>query len=191
VRYDKFVLSLATEGAARRLVNKDPRTRFERVELSGRASGRQDFLAEFPIECLVLNGDVDTTALVLERFEWGDERNGRFWFDVSGGQFVARVCSAGGKRLIDTASNRTAIQLAKPNPAVDGTELTYSLREDGLTSLALYDLSGKLVKQLFSVEHLAGTYSYWAELHDVPTGAYFLVLQTPKERTNARMEVIR
>lgn len=70
-----------------------------------------------------------------------------------------------------------------PNPFTFGTTITYGLTEDSPLNLALYDAMGRPVKTLEQSDLTpAGVYHFELEADGLPTGMYYLVLQTSSER---------
>lgn len=104
---------------------------------------------------------------------------------------ASRICLAGGTRLVQIATTATALASAKPNPVTDISTIDLSLMERGYTTLTLYNTMGQAVKQLLGAEMEAGTYSLTADAASLPSGLYFMILQTPTERITRRLEVIR
>ena len=64
-----------------------------------------------------------------------------------------------------------------PNPIEDTTNLEYDLQEDRRLSLALYDVSGNLIRYLFQNEpRTAGSHTETLEIGDMASGNYLLQL---------------
>ena len=74
-----------------------------------------------------------------------------------------------------------------PNPFNASTTIAYGLPQDCDLSLAIYDLKGRLVKDIYSGRQAAGYHSsQWTGTNNrgqnVASGLYFIVLQTPESR---------
>ncbi|MCB8963748.1 MAG: T9SS type A sorting domain-containing protein [Bacteroidales bacterium] len=68
---------------------------------------------------------------------------------------------------------------AHPNPYHAKTTITYNLQKEGVINIAVYNLSGKLVKVLASGYQTAGvkTHQFSAAEMGLPTGTYIIKLQ--------------
>ncbi|MDD5764695.1 MAG: T9SS type A sorting domain-containing protein [Candidatus Marinimicrobia bacterium] len=76
-----------------------------------------------------------------------------------------------------------ALKLANyPNPFNSSTTLKYHITEAGDVRLSVFDLNGRLVEELFSGRQLAGDYHYLWSGGNLPSGVYFLSLQTGNQR---------
>jgi|GEM_PF-527736 len=64
-----------------------------------------------------------------------------------------------------------------PNPFNSSTTLKYHLPETGDVRLSIFDLSGRLVEELFSGRQSAGDYHYLWSGRYLPSGIYFISLQ--------------
>lgn len=85
---------------------------------------------------------------------------------------------------------------AKPNPAPGSCTLGFSLPTRGGVTLSVYDVRGRLVRQLVSGEKTEGTHSAVWDLRDVDqrpvgSGIYFYRLETALGETNGKMAVLR
>jgi hypothetical protein len=52
----------------------------------------------------------------------------------------------------------------------------FSVKEDGLTSLRVYDILGRVVATLINEQKPAGTYSIEFDASNLPSGIYFYTL---------------
>jgi uncharacterized protein (TIGR02145 family) len=134
-------------------------------------------------------GNDTTTALVLENLKSiGDsiqvsKTDGRFT--------LAGVCIEGGQpRLID-ASRQIALHLLRPNPTEDKLTIEYEIIESGKTEIYLVNSFGIRVKDILSLEGKVGSFAIDADLRDLSSGMYFIVLETPTVRKMEKVEVIK
>ncbi len=69
-----------------------------------------------------------------------------------------------------------------PNPFNSSTTLKYHLPETGDVRLSIFDLNGRLVEELFSGRQSAGDYHYIWSGKNLPSGVYFIRLQSGDQR---------
>jgi hypothetical protein len=78
-----------------------------------------------------------------------------------------------------------------PNPASGHGTVSFSLPESKPISLRLYNAAGQMVRE-FENQYLgAGTYSRNVDVHHLPLGTYFLVLETPTGRQSRSFVIVR
>ncbi len=83
----------------------------------------------------------------------------------------------------NTVYNPELALKAAPNPSQDFTTLTYNLSRDGKVNLAIFDITGKMVTNLYSGNLPAGNHTIeWNGLNNVAKGLYFANLQTEEGR---------
>ncbi len=77
-----------------------------------------------------------------------------------------------------------------PNPNRGNAKLSYTLSRDGNVRIAVYDASGRLLKNLVNGNQKAGTYT--TTLHmSLPAGVYFLSTETPDGSSARTMTVVK
>ena len=77
-----------------------------------------------------------------------------------------------------------------PNPTSAGTTVNYSLSVAGPVELALYDLSGRLTRILFSGREVAGQHTVtWNRTSEIRSGVYFCTLRHGGQRRTARLVI--
>jgi hypothetical protein len=64
-----------------------------------------------------------------------------------------------------------------PNPAYALTTINYSIPEEGMVILKVYDITGKEVKTLVSEDKQAGNYNFTFNATNLPNGIYFYRIQ--------------
>jgi Leucine-rich repeat (LRR) protein len=159
--------------------------------------GKDSVLARF--RCTVLSGSTSATVVELLQFRWAEvpENDDADVSIVSG----SATFSVDGCRTTDSSglpvsrftrtTRTTTLTTLIPNPASDEAVLRYTLREQGITSLALYDAKGTLVRQIWQRFHSAGEFTDHVQLRTLASGSYILVLQTPSERVMMPLVVLR
>lgn len=83
-----------------------------------------------------------------------------------------------------------------PNPTNSQTSIRFQLEEPGMTTIDIYDLSGRLVQSAISEELVAGNHTLLWDLRDnngsrVPTGVYCARLVSGSFTENRKILVIR
>ncbi len=64
-----------------------------------------------------------------------------------------------------------------PNPFNPATKITFALPKSGLTTLKIYDITGKVIETLVNSSMNAGTYSYEFNGANLSSGVYFYKLE--------------
>lgn len=77
-----------------------------------------------------------------------------------------------------------------PNPASSQTTFTYSVPQNGMVSLSVYDMTGKMVKELVNEVQSKGTHILTADLSHLRSGVYFYTLYTGEQSLTKRMAII-
>ncbi|MBN1478918.1 T9SS C-terminal target domain-containing protein [candidate division KSB1 bacterium] len=103
-----------------------------------------------------------------------------------------------GPKRIETqaAPDQYALEQNYPNPFNPTTTITFSLKEDGLVTLAIYNLVGQVVRELVKEERSAGQYSIeWNGLNEngykAPSGLYFYTIQVNGYRETRKMALMK
>ena len=92
----------------------------------------------------------------------------------------------------ERAPRELALALASANPSAAGATLRYALPTAGGVQLALYDLHGRLVRELFAGTREPGSYTVRWDGRDAsgaaaPSGMYFVRLQTRSQQLVERI----
>lgn len=97
---------------------------------------------------------------------------------------------AGGARLF--SSERAPLLAATaPNPIADNALIRYTLKETSNVSLSVMNVYGQTAQTLVLKSLLPGDYELNLSTHDLPPGAYFLVLETASHRISQPIRVIK
>jgi len=87
--------------------------------------------------------------------------------------------------------SKFALMQNYPNPFNPNTVLSYQLPVDGFTSLKIYDMSGKEVKQLVNEVQQAGYYAVDFNAASLSSGTYFYKLTSDKFSDVRKMVVVK
>lgn len=88
-----------------------------------------------------------------------------------------------GERILPTV----ALESITPNPFSSYLSITYSIPEQTRVELAVFDLSGRLVKELISDQLPAGTHTMtWSPSESIPHGCYLIEFNACGYRTVGR-----
>ena len=79
----------------------------------------------------------------------------------------------------------------QPNPASHHVNIVYSSCASGDVSLKLYDILGRLQRDIFQGYQSAGTYSLNVTTRGMSQGTYFLVFETPERKQSMPIVIIR
>ncbi len=86
----------------------------------------------------------------------------------------------------------TASLTTSPNPFTHHTNITFELSQAQTVSLAVYDVTGKLVQQLVNQEGLeAGEYQFLFEGSGLLPGMYFCSLRTAEEEVTKKLMLMK
>ena len=119
--------------------------------------------------------------------------NGGFW---AGGATATAVDSPGDGVDLPTAAPLVfRLYPATPNPVAQRTLVAFDLPAPGLVRAALYDVSGRLVRNLVDEELPAGKHQRAWDRRDhsghlVPSGIYFLRLEAGAHESRQKIVVI-
>ncbi len=89
----------------------------------------------------------------------------------------------------NTANQSLIILAHYPNPATERSDLVYALSKPMTIQAGLYDVSGKLVKRIFSGKQQEGVYSLRTTVSDLAAGIYFFQIETEEGRISRKIVV--
>jgi len=110
---------------------------------------------------------------------------GAGWADV----WLIRLTSEAA--IITLTSPHNFQLLCYPIPAKQSMTIKFSLPQESFTTLKLYNVSGQLIKTLSSGKKLAGTYQIDWNTKELPSGIYFLRLETEKQSFTRRIVIVK
>jgi uncharacterized protein (TIGR03790 family) len=176
IRLDASILLPVDSAIAGVIVDGQRIIHLEGLRPSGMAAGTLAWL-----EFVAVGGGADSTVLALDSFEWN-------------GDGVEITTQHGLFRLLPaSAENPLTISLGPyyPNPASASVLIEYSLIEDGTTRLTLADNTGRHIATLINEPMKPGRYTLRFTTEGLPSGLYFLALQTPTVQLVRGMVVAR
>lgn len=133
-------------------------------------------------------GDDSTTALTISQASSDSvsvpitRRDGLFR--------LLDLCYEGGPRLLNP-SGAIALRGAHPNPLSDRLFLDLELSEVGATTILMTDMTGDQVRTFVNGVLPRGRLSVSLDMRDIPSGRYFVIVQTPTVRLSRQIEVIQ
>lgn len=78
-----------------------------------------------------------------------------------------------------------------PNPFNSSMTVYYSIAHSGVLNLAIYDLTGRLIKNLIHAYVSTGTHRISLEQHEIASGAYLLKLTTPNGNDTKSITILK
>ncbi|MDA3891491.1 MAG: T9SS type A sorting domain-containing protein [Salinivirgaceae bacterium] len=78
-----------------------------------------------------------------------------------------------------------------PNPANSYTRISYSLKQEGLVNISIYNISGKMVKVLLNSKQKSGEHIQQIDLSDLENGVYYLRLNKNENNNTAKIIIMR
>jgi hypothetical protein len=100
-------------------------------------------------------------------------------------------CEVGTNRLV-RVTGAAGIKAISPNPFNPAAEVVFETSEDGVTSLVVFDASGRIVDRIVDAERLAiGAHAREWNASEHPSGVYYIELRTPTERFVERAVLVK
>lgn len=106
----------------------------------------------------------------------GDYDPGENVFEAQNWNFIFLVTINTGTGVNDNFGNLSVARVS-PNPAGGATNVWYSLKQADDVKVNLFDLSGKMIRSLYSGNDGAGSHIRNIDLSKVSSGAYFVSVQ--------------
>jgi hypothetical protein len=128
-------------------------------------------------------GDSVATVVHIDSFRW-DVGKGR----VHTADGLVRINPQGGWKLF-LPDNRIGLLPPYPNPVMGPTEIGYQIIEPGRTRIYLIDILGQRLPYLLDEEVQPGSYQLAFDPSGIPSGVYFLTLETPTNRLVQPMQI--
>lgn len=88
---------------------------------------------------------------------------------------------------VNQVENNLLLLTIFPNPTSNFIQLNYALLEAGNLNIQLLDANGRTLKSIKQGNELSGNYKLTAEVSDLPTGIYFIVLEHEGQRITRKL----
>ncbi len=111
-------------------------------------------------------------------------------FETDGHFRLLDLCTEGGARLFD-ASDKFNLEAPSPNPLVASTYINYELLENSNIELDVIDYTGNRLLSIDSGFKTIGTYSASLEIEKLPSGIFFIRLQTQNQSIVRKIQIER
>jgi hypothetical protein len=124
-------------------------------------------------------------------------RNGQpcvCWQEIRGTKNLLKFDAVWAHRGIDEITGiKTGTEFINltPNPSRGRTNLSVTLTQEGLVTVSLFDVSGRLVRTLTHETMQPGTHTIQLNIHDMAAGVYLLRTNTPDGQQTTTMTVIK
>ena len=114
------------------------------------------------------------------------------WSALSSMGYLGSACTTTDVVNMTAEERGFVIEQNRPNPAVSLTTVNYQLPIRAVVSMNVYDLQGRMVKQLITNElQGAGEYSVEFNVNDLQKGIYFISLESSGMVITRKMVVVR
>ena len=158
------------------------------ISIEGVATNASGLLKDLPFTvCL---GNSVCTDIIIDTLIW--QSNSHIKTETENGTFcITNICPEGGVRLIDPNSSVGFTKIS-PNPAENSLEIEFSLSETAHTEISIYNVLGIKVKTLMNQYITDYNLSKInADISDLSSGQYIIILSTPTFLQSAQIKVIR
>lgn len=194
----QFVRSIVADKSGGAIIGwDDDRAGFREVFAQRLTSSGTALWAPLGLKIATGSGQRNLTSAVVDGqggciFAWEDFRNG-----PTSDIYAYRVTSIG--TAVETAAAPAAsvrLYPARPNPFNPFTILSFRIDQAGPVRLALYDVQGRLVRELVRGDRPAGTHDMaWdgTDSRGIPcaSGVYFALLQSGSTRRQTSLTLLR
>ena len=158
------------------------------ISIEGEAVNDTGLLKDLPFTACL--GNSVCTDIIIDTLIW--QSNSHITTETENGTFcISNICPEGGVRLIDPNSSVGFTKIS-PNPAENSLEIEFSLSETAHTEICIYNVLGIKVKTLMNQYITDYNLSKInADISDLSSGQYILILSTPTFLQSAQIKVIR
>ena len=103
----------------------------------------------------------------------------------------AQNCLIGIQNISSEIPSDHTLMQNYPNPFNPSTKINFSVKNQGLVKLTVYNLLGETIEKLVNETLTAGTYEYTFEAKGLPSGIYFYRLETDNFSITKQMVLIK
>ena len=131
------------------------------------------------------NGDIPTFKLYRPSNGMLNDLNG----DISGWENhnITVIENLG----LSNMPTEMALDPAYPNPFNPSTNLSYTLADEGVIKLSIYDINGRLVENIVDSYQYAGTYNISWNASNFSSGIYFVSLSTNSNLLTQKIMLVK
>jgi hypothetical protein len=112
------------------------------------------------------------------------------WTSYEGAYYSIWFDSYSGAGVSEEEISEGFIELA-PNPSNGMANLSYSISKAGIVKISIYDISGRLIRNLIDETRVAGNYTLDINSRNLSSGIYFLHIITPDGKFTKSMTVVK
>ncbi len=146
---------------------------------------------EFTSSSFTLTLTSGTNEIIFETYEDGEAADVDYislTYGTSTSSSAQKLASLSEETFTESIAT-TSLDQNYPNPFEQSTTITYSIEEDNIVKLAIYNIYGKLVCMPINKKQQAGTYTiqFNADSYNLPGGVYFYKLITPQNTITKTM----
>lgn len=147
-------------------------------------------------------GSWSTPELLSEHDQWIQFRTSIDYLGAAGAYGVVYITD-GGDIYFDRSDWQQDINEHKtverfpqfvrlaPNPSSNHVDLTIALETEGLVKISMYDVTGRMIKNLMNERQPAGTYTLKIDNQNLAAGTYFIRVETADGTATKKMTLIR
>jgi len=104
---------------------------------------------------------------------------------------VEGICMEGDHARLIEIDGKVTLKIIHPNPTSDKFTIDYEVVEDAQTKIYIANFFGEIIKTLVNEKIKHGKYTVSVGVNDLPSGLYFIILQTPTLKKALKMEIIK
>jgi len=138
------------------------------------------------IDFLVRLGSVENSPLIIESFEWKDQKD-VVVLKQDGDLEILGICREGDTIRTVRKTVEAGLMASYPEPASEQTLINYNLSEKGITKISLTNNIGREILTIYNGMAEPGRHSTLVDLTDISSGMYYINLITPTERFSRKL----
>ncbi len=104
--------------------------------------------------------------------------------------YLLGVCHADGLRLVGSFG-RTELLVPTPNPASSSCVVEYEIVEKGRVRLYILSSAGSVTKTILDEQLEPGRRKLTVDTEGIPSGNYFLIMETPAKKRVTRLSIVK